>query len=186
MDEYLPDRFLCSIMSMEHWYIKPPQAFKIRTRALLQVPAVCIQNRHRDIISKQTFRVCQISDQSGILGGAGWGDSSPDPHQLPSKRALIKIKPQSYYLLLGVPPQLFPETDNRYGHLEEQHKFVSFAMTIWDLPLAGDGTTTGPLVAGQKVIPWRHLGNSETSRCGLLTISSTALNLQNNCFHCHN
>ena len=71
MDEDLPDRFLSSIMSMEHCDIISPQAFKIRTRALLQVPAVYLQNRRRDIISKQTFRVYQISDQSGILGGAG-------------------------------------------------------------------------------------------------------------------
>ena len=163
MDEDLPDRFLCSIMSIEHCDIISPQAFKIRTRALLQVPAVYLQNRCRDIISKQTFRVCQISDQSGILGGAGWGDSSPDPHQLPSKRA------QSYYLLL------FPETDHRYDHsLEEQHKFVSFV--IRPPSCRGWNYTTGLLVAGQKLIPWRHLGNSETSRCGPLTISSTALN----------
>ena len=140
---------------------------------------MCLQNRHRDIISKQTYRMCQISDQSGILGGAGWGDSSPDPHQLPSKRV------QSYYmyLLLGVPSQRFPETDHRYGHLEEQHKFVSFVMTIWDLPLAGDGTTTGPLVAGQTVIPWRHLGNSESLwSADNFFHCPEHINLQNNCF----
>ena len=162
MDEDLPDRFHSSIMPMEHCDIISPQAFKIRTRALLQVPAVYLQNRRRDIISKQTFRVCHISDQSGILGGAGWGDSSPDPHQLPSKRA------QSYYLLL------FPETDHRYDHLEEQHKFVSFV--IRPPSCRGWNYSTGLLVAGQKLIPWRHLGNSETSRCGPLTISSTVLN----------
>ena len=122
MDEYLPDRFICS---MEHWDIISTKVFKVTTRALLQVSAVCLQCRHRDIISKQTVGVGQIFEQLGILGGAGWGDSSADPHQLPSKGA------QSNCILLGVPPQLFPETGHRYGHLEEQHKFVSI---VWRPP----------------------------------------------------
>ena len=125
MDEDLPDRFLSSIMPMEHCNIISPQAFKIRTRALLQVPAVYLQNRRRDIISKQTFRVCQISDQSGILGGAGWGDSSPDPHQLPSKRA------QSYYLYYSL-KQIIGTTTWRNN--------ISLFLLLLDLLLAGDGT----------------------------------------------
>ena len=65
MDEDLPDRFICS---MEHEYIISTQAFKVMTRSLLQVSTVCLQRRHRDIVSKQTVRVGQISDQLGILG----------------------------------------------------------------------------------------------------------------------
>ena len=122
MDEYLSPWQISLLYHVYHWDIISPPAFKIRTRALLQVPAVCLRNRHRDIISKQTFRVCQISDQLGILGGAGWGDSSPDPHNFQAREL------RAIYLLLGVPPQLFPEAYHRYGHLEEQHKFVSFVM----------------------------------------------------------
>ena len=39
---------------------------------------------------------------------------------------LTNKRAQSNCLLLGVLPQLFPETGHRYGDLEEQQKFVSF------------------------------------------------------------
>ena len=144
--------------------------YKIRTRALLQVPAVCLQKQTQGYYNPSRHSgVCQISDQSGILGGAGWPHLTHTNFQSRELRAITSYLAFHHNYSLK---QIIGTATWRNNILS---LFLLF-MTIRDLPLAGDGTMTGPLVAGQKVIPWRHLGNSETSRCGLLTISSTALN----------
>ena len=93
---------------------------KLKHRQWVQASAVCLQIwAHRWYIQADSVWMDHTSDQTCLLGGSGWGYSSPNPHQLPSKRA------QSICLFLGVPPKLFPETCHGSGLLEEQ-QYVCF------------------------------------------------------------
>ena len=103
---------------------------------------------HTGYISKQTvsgwIRHLITQDQ---LEGSRWGYSSPNPHQLPSKRA------PSICLFLGVPPN-YSLNRSWLGLLEEQQyhdMFVSFYLR--DLSQMKDVTTTGPLWLANRSYP---------------------------------
>ena len=79
MGKDLPDRFLCPVRALRYY-------LKLKHKG--QASAVCIQTwAHRGYIQADGVRVDQTTDQTGLLEGSGWGHPSPNPHQVPSKRA---------------------------------------------------------------------------------------------------
>ena len=125
----------------------------------VQASAVCLYMRHTGYIPKQTVSVwIRHLITQGLLGGSGWGYSSPNPHQLPSKRA------QSICLFLGVPPN-YSLNRSWLGLLEKQ-QYVCF-FYLRDLSQMKDVTMTGPLWLVNKSYPEDLAWNKATSRCGL-------------------
>ena len=159
MGEDLPGRLLCPVRALRYY-------LKLKHKG--QDP----NNRFRRLLcafklGHTGVRVDQATDQTGLLGGSGWGHPSPNPHQFPSKRA------PSICLFLGVPPELFPETGHGSGLLEKQ-QHVCFVLS--ERPLPNGGCDYGGPFRGWSA---SHIlmtidGNRATCRCWLLS----------HCFHC--
>ena len=159
MGEDLPVRFFCPLSKRaQRYYLKlsikgqhPNNKFRRLLYAVKWGTRVIYPSRQcqggSDIWSHKAYSEGQDEDHS-----------SPNPHQLPSKRA------QSICLFLGVPPN-YSLNRSWLGLLEKQ-QYVCF-FYLRDLSQMKDVTMTGPLWLVNKSYPEDLAWNRATSRYGL-------------------